>query len=104
MIGLGLTFIITPLAADMFEAVTIIGESNKGIFGPTGAYARAYGFFNAAQGCGTIFGPVFAGYLYEKEGWTVTVLALAAFCVSGAIVVVCRTIIPVKGSSEQIRP
>ena len=87
-IGIGLTCIFTPLAAEMFDAVTLVGKSNQRIFGPAGAYARAYGLFNAVQGLGTILGPVLAGLLYAKAGWTITVLVLAAFCVSGAILIV----------------
>ena len=65
-----------------------MSKADKELFGPSGAYARAYGLFTVAQACGTIFGPTFAGILYEKEGWTVAVCALAAFCASGIIPVV----------------
>ncbi|KAF7502126.1 hypothetical protein GJ744_006997 [Endocarpon pusillum] len=89
--GLGLTTILSPLAADMFGVVVQMGKDNEGLFGRAGAYAQAYGLFDTALALGTIFGPTYAGLLYEKAGWRPAVWGLAAFCASGSI--------PIIGSS-----
>lgn len=57
---------LTPLAADMFIVASHMSRANRGLFGSNGAYAQAYGLFNTAQACGTIFGPAFAGFLYAR--------------------------------------
>ena len=79
---------LAPLAADMFAVVEALGKDNEGLFGPAGAYAQAYGLFDTALACGTMFGPAFAGLVYERAGWKVAVLALAGFCGSGVVPVV----------------
>jgi MFS family permease len=80
--------ILSPLAADMFDVVEQMGKDNEGLFGPAGAYAQAYGLFEAAIALGTMFGPTYAGLMYEKAGWQPVVWALAVFCASGSIPVV----------------
>lgn len=80
--------ILSPLATDMFSVVEKMGKDNEGLFGPAGAYAQAYGLFDIALAFGSIFGPTYAGVVYEKAGWRVAVWALAAFCASGSIPVV----------------
>ena len=86
--GIGTTLMLAPLAADMFAIVEQLGKDNKGLFGPAGAYAQAYGLFDTALACGTMFGPAFVGFMYGKVGWKVAVLGLAVFCVSGCVPVV----------------
>jgi MFS family permease len=80
--------ILSPLAADMFCIVEQMGKDNEGLFGPAGVYAQAYGLFDTALALGTMFGPTYAGLLYEKVGWSAAVWALAAFCASGSIPIV----------------
>lgn len=65
-----------------------MSKVNKDYFGPTGAYAQAYGLFSAGQACGTMFGPAFAGLLFKKVSWIAAVLSMAAFCASGAVLAV----------------
>lgn len=77
-----------PLAADMFHIVTQMGKDHYLLFGPSGAYAQAYGLFDTALALGVMFGPAFAGLLYEKGGWNVAVWGLAVFCSSGVVPVV----------------
>ncbi|MCJ1231454.1 hypothetical protein MMC12_008131 [Toensbergia leucococca] len=88
LIGLGTTMMLSPLAADMVVVVDQMGNDNKDLFGATGAYAQAYGLFDTALACGTIFGPAFAGFLYERAGWKIAVWALAVFCASGSVPIV----------------
>ncbi|KAL8950439.1 MAG: hypothetical protein Q9222_003533 [Ikaeria aurantiellina] len=68
-----------------------MGEEHYLLLGPGGAFAKAYGLLNTAVALGTMFGPAFAGLLYEREGWDVVVWAMAALCASGIIPVVRPT-------------
>ena len=79
---------LSPLAADMHDNVFQMAEEHYLLFGPGGAFATAFGLFNTALALGTMFGPAFAGLLYDREGWQVAMWAIAAFCASGAVPVV----------------
>ena len=79
---------LSPLAADMYDIVSQLGEEHYLLFGPGGAFAKAYGLFNTALAFGAMVGPAFAGLLYDREGWSVSVWAMAAFCASGVVPVV----------------
>lgn len=86
--GSGLMLMLSPLGAEMFCVVEQMGRDKEGLFGPAGAYAQAYGLFSVAIAMGVIFGPIYAGALYEKANWPVAVCALAGFCASGSIPIV----------------
>lgn len=86
--GFGTNMIFTPLAADMSVVVDTLDRETSGIFGDAGADAQAYGLFNGALAVGTLFGPAFAGLMYEKMGWVGAVGSLAAVCVTGMLPVV----------------
>ena len=79
---------LSPLAADMYDIVSQMGEEHHLLFGPGGAFAKAYGLFNTALALGTMVGPALAGLLYATEGWNVAVWAMAAVCASGVVPVV----------------
>lgn len=87
-IGFGTTMILSPLAADMCAIVSQLGEDHRSLFGPSGAFAKAYGLFNTALAVGAMVGPALAGLLYEIEGWNVAVWAMAILCASGTVPVV----------------
>lgn len=55
--GVGLNFILAPLAADMFDEVEILVDANPGTFGTRGAFAQADSLFDAALGIPTVVGP-----------------------------------------------
>lgn len=65
-----------------------MGKDNQGLFGLASAYAQACGLFSVAFAMGLIFGPIYAGAIFEKINWQVAVCALAGFCVSGSIPIV----------------
>jgi hypothetical protein len=48
VIGLTLTLVMAPLMAEVTNVVTEEEKKDPGLFGLTGAYAQAYGLFNAA--------------------------------------------------------
>ncbi|KAL8637998.1 MAG: hypothetical protein Q9228_004801, partial [Teloschistes exilis] len=65
--GFGTTMMLSPLAADMCAIVSQLGEDHRSLFGPGGAFAKAYGLFNTALAVGAMVGPALAGLLYEME-------------------------------------
>ncbi|KAL9639331.1 MAG: hypothetical protein Q9164_000989 [Protoblastenia rupestris] len=79
--GFGTTMMLTPLTTDIFCVVEKMGDENEGLFGPGGAYAKAYGIFDTALAIGAIFGSTDAGLIYKNAEWKAVAWALAAFCV-----------------------
>ncbi|KAF2858100.1 MFS general substrate transporter [Piedraia hortae CBS 480.64] len=77
LIGLALTLIITPMMAEITYAVDAKAKSRPaGFFGKNGAYAQGYSLFNMAFAGGCVFGPLLAGLVKSKAGWSVTTLML----------------------------
>ena len=85
LVGVGLNFIIGPLAGDMSFVVEDLTEEQPQLFGDTGAYAQGYSCFAAAMAAGVIFGPAVAGSLYKNVGWQLTMASLAVFCALGSV-------------------
>lgn len=81
--GIGLTFILAPLATDMLAEVDCLANENPSIFGQKGAYARAYALFDAALGVAIFVGPGWSGALYEMTNWPVMAGTLALLCLLG---------------------
>jgi MFS family permease len=81
--GSTLAFIISPLAADLFFAVEQLNAHNPS--GGSAAYAQSYALFTCAMAAGTTGGPIIAGIVKERFGWTIMTWALAAISISGAI-------------------
>ncbi|KAF2100970.1 MFS transporter-like protein [Rhizodiscina lignyota] len=69
LIGLSLDLIIGPLMAEISLAVEDKELRNPGMFGEKGAYAQAYGLFNAAFAAGCLVGPIWGGMIKEHAGW-----------------------------------
>ena len=84
-IGVGVNFIIGPLASEMSFVVEDLTREQPELFGKAGAYAQAYSFFAAAMAAGVMFGPAVAGVLYKTTSWQVTMGVLAGFCSLGSI-------------------
>jgi len=85
LIGLFLTLIISPLAADLSHAVDALALARPGIFGAQTAYATAYSLFNMAMAAATVVGPVLAGAIQERAGVRVVAMVLAVWCASAAV-------------------
>lgn len=88
LIGLFLTLIISPLAADLAAAVDAMEARRPGIFGAQTAYGTAYALFNMAMAAATVVGPVVAGTIQERKGAGVVAVVLGVWCVSAAVPVV----------------
>jgi len=91
LIGFGLNIVLSPLAADMSSTVRQISRDYPETFGDKGAYAQAYSLFDMSFGLGTVFGPAWAGFFYEKTTWSITVITLAILCASASIPAILYT-------------
>lgn len=68
-IGFALCLVMPPLMAEITYIVESKEKAKPGCFGPTGAYAQAYGLFIAAFAAGSLIGPLWAGYVKDSGGW-----------------------------------
>jgi MFS family permease len=87
LIGLGLTLLLTPLAADVYNNAQVLSRKHPDVFAgcsEAGVFALVYALFNSALGVAIMVGPALAGLLYETTGWRVTVGILAAVTGLGA--------------------
>ncbi|KAG6986698.1 hypothetical protein G7Y79_00073g097970 [Physcia stellaris] len=91
IVGIGNSAVYAPLGADMSATIDSITEANPHLFTTGGAYAQAFSLFDAAIALGTIFGPVWAGFIYHVANWWVMSLTLAIICASGALPVMLYT-------------
>lgn len=89
--GVGLNFILAPLAADMFDEVESLVTKNPDKFGSRGAYAQAYSLFDASLGLATVAGPVCSGLFLANTNWQITAVMLAVICAIGAVPVFSYT-------------
>lgn len=85
LIGVSLTLIMPPLMAEITYVVEAKERECPGRFGPTGAYAQAYGLFVTAFAAGTLIGPIWSGYVEDAAGWSTMAWSLGVFSVAGAI-------------------
>lgn len=77
MIGLCFDLTITPLLVEITEVVESKEKKQPGIFGARGAMAQAYGLFNFAWAMGSLIGPIWAGLVNERAGWSTMAWSLA---------------------------
>ncbi|KAG4436742.1 hypothetical protein IFR05_007760 [Cadophora sp. M221] len=85
LIGITLTLVNAPLMAEITYVVEAKERESPGRFGPSGAYAQAYGLFVTAFAAGSLIGPLWSGYVVESAGWGTMAWSLGLFGVSGAI-------------------
>lgn len=74
--GLSVTIAQPPLCTEITSAVQEIETSKPGIFGPFGAFAQAYGLLSCAFAAGSMFGPLYAGFVKEWLGWSAMSLTM----------------------------
>ncbi|KAL8871152.1 MAG: hypothetical protein Q9174_002956 [Haloplaca sp. 1 TL-2023] len=89
--GIGLNFLLAPLAADMFDEVEVVGEKKPDAFGTRGAFAQAYSLLDAAFGFATVVGPAWSGAILRATNWQITAGTLAVICALGGIPVLLFT-------------
>ncbi|KAI9829429.1 MAG: hypothetical protein M1819_006366 [Sarea resinae] len=69
LIGFSIDLVMAPLMAEITYVVEAKERKRPGMFGPSGAYAQAYGLFNTAFAGGTLVGPIWAGFVETSAGW-----------------------------------
>lgn len=89
IIGITLTMILVPLMAEISYAVEAkAAKRPPGFFGKGGAYAQAYGLFNASFAGGSMAGPLLAGLIKDHAGWGTATLVLGCVSAFSAIPIV----------------
>lgn len=69
LIGMFLTLVAAPLMAEIDHILTMEERLRPGSLGKGGAAAQGFGLFNFAFACGTLVGPLWAGFVRESAGW-----------------------------------
>ena len=76
-VGLALTIVMVPILTEMTTVVDAREKAQPGVFGPRGAYARAYGLMNMGWALGAVVGPLVAGAIRQSAGWSTLTWVLA---------------------------
>jgi len=85
LIGVSLTLVLPPLMAEVSYIIEAKEKQHPGIYGPSGAFAQAYGLLIAAFSAGTLIGPIWSGYVEDSAGWKTMTLSLGLFSLAGAL-------------------
>ena len=91
LIGTCIAVSMTPLVAEFTYIVVAKEKQRPGLFGASGAYAQAYGLFNAAWAAGCIVGPIWAGFVQARAGWATVTWTLGVFSAVSALPVMVYT-------------
>ena len=91
LIGTCIAVSMTPLIAEFTYVVVAKEKQRPGLFGASGAYAQAYGLFNAAWAAGCIVGPIWAGFIQAKAGWATVTWTLGVLSAVSALPVMVYT-------------
>jgi len=75
-IGISVTMLNPAFIKETSSVVKEIEKKTPGIFGPYGANAQAYGLLSCAFAGGSMFGPLYAGYIRGRFGWPVMTLVM----------------------------
>lgn len=79
---------MVALMADVHHIVEGLEKQHPGVFGPQGGTAQAYGLYNGAWSCGQMLGPLIAGFLVDKHGWSTMVTVFGVMSAAVAMVYV----------------
>lgn len=86
LIGLGHSFVVTPLMAEITGVVAELEKQCPGMFGPSGGHAQAYGLYTCTFGTSTLIGPLASNFARERLGWMVMSWSMGGFCMISAII------------------
>lgn len=92
LLGFFITFVMSPLAADLAMMVEAKEREQPGVFGPYGAYAQVFALFNCSMAVGVLVFPLWVGLVQAKFGWGTLAWSLALICGVAAIPVVSQYI------------
>ena len=76
IVGAALTIVIVPALEELTIVVDEREKAQPGIFGPRGAYARAYGLMNMCWAAGAVVGPIMAGEIVRQQGWGIAMVVI----------------------------
>jgi MFS family permease len=85
LIGVSFCLTTTPLLVEVTDIVEAKEAEQPGIFGANGAIAQAYGLFNFAWALGSLVGPLWAGLVNQRVGWTIMSWSLALLSLVSSI-------------------
>lgn len=85
LIGLMLAILMPPLMAEITYIIEAKEKRNPGCYGPSGAYAQAYGLFVFAFAAGGVVGPIWSGFIRDKSGWDTMAWTLGVLSLMGAV-------------------
>ncbi|PWY88942.1 MFS amine transporter [Aspergillus heteromorphus CBS 117.55] len=87
--GVASTLQLVSLMVEVSNVTEQYEREFPGIFGRQGGTAQAYGLFNVAWSGGQVLGPLLAGLLVERAGWTtmVTTLGVMSGCIAVMVAV-----------------
>ncbi|TGO31458.1 hypothetical protein BHYA_0747g00020 [Botrytis hyacinthi] len=86
--GLCLNIILVPAMAEIAYVIEAKEKKLPGIFGPSGAYAQAYGLSCLAFAAGGLVGSIWAGMIVDRSGWSTVTWTLGLLSVVTVIPVV----------------
>lgn len=105
LIGLLLSFVLTPLMADIAHVVIEMDTKNLAcrsvgnasaeaegrnvISSRTGAFAQVYGLYNIAVAAGCLIGPFWGGIILDSAGWQTLCWTMGLLCGISAVPVFC---------------
>lgn len=91
LLGAGLSFILSPLAADIFNEAIVIVDEGGGNKDRAGIFAQSFSVFSTALGLASVVGPSLSGLLYSRFGWPGVIGALTAMIGVGGLQVFRHT-------------
>lgn len=83
LLGAGLSFILSPLAADIFNEAIVIADEGGGNKDRAGIFAQTFSIFSTAMGLASVVGPSLSGLLYGRFGWPGVIGALTTMIAVG---------------------
>lgn len=85
LMSLGLALAGAPLMAEITYAMESKERHHPGIFGPRGATAQAYALYSVSLAGGLLVGPLWAGLVEKKAGWSTMSWTLGLLSVATTI-------------------
>lgn len=86
LIGLFMSMAFPAIMAEIDHSVAQEEKRRPGSLGKRGAAAQGFGLFNVAYACGSLVGPLWAGFIVQQAGWGTMGWSLAILSAVAAVV------------------